>query len=132
MPLQLDLLVHEHLGLLLHLGGDFLPDALALLDQLLLRLHILVFDQQQIVGQLLLLRLLLLNPRFLALDGQIKLLFLCQAPDLQMPALAVPHQVCRHVLEDRVEWHLLRRCHQLLIRIPAGQVVLAEDFVLAV
>ncbi len=46
---------------------------------------------------------MLLNPGILALDGQIQLFFLGQPANLEMPALAVPDQVCRHVLEYRVK-----------------------------
>jgi len=82
---------------------DFLADAFAFLHELRLRQHILILHQKQIVGQLLLLGLLLLNPGLLSLDGQIELLFLRQAAYLEVSTFAVADQVCRHVLEDWVQ-----------------------------
>jgi hypothetical protein len=49
-----------------------------------------------------------------------------------MSALAVPDQVCRHVLEYRVERLHLGNGYELLVRITTRQVVLAKDLILAV
>jgi hypothetical protein len=103
LPLKHDLLVQVILRLLLHLSSDLLAHAFAFLHQLLLLQHVLAPDHHQIVGQLLLLGLLLLNPRLLALDGQVELLLFGQASDLEMSTFAVADQMCGHVLEDRVQ-----------------------------
>ena len=132
LPLELDLLAHEGLRLLLHLHRNLLADAFALLHQLLLCQHVLVLGQQQIVGQLLLLCLMLLNTGILTLDGQIQLFFFGQPANLEMSALAVPDQVCRHVLEYRVERLHLGNGYELLVRITTRQEVLAKDLILAV
>jgi len=98
--LEFDLLHQVSLRLLLHLPLDLPADVLALLLLLLLRDQVPVLDQLQIVDHLLLLELLLLNSRLLPFNGQIELLLLRQAPDLQVPALSDANQVARHVLED--------------------------------
>ena len=100
--LQLDLLRQVSLRLLLHVPLNLPADVLALLLLLLLCDEVPVLDQLKIVNHLLLLELLLLDSRFLSFDGQIKLLLLRQAPDLQVPAFSETNQVVRHVLEDRI------------------------------
>ena len=128
--LQLDLLRQVSLRLLLHVPLNLPADVLALLLLLLLCDEVPVLDQLKIVNHLLLLELLLLDSRFLSFDGQIKLLLLRQAPDLQVPAFSETNQVVRHVLEDRIQRLHLRGRNQLLVRVDAGQVVLVEDLVL--
>jgi len=86
--LELNLLGQVLSRLHLHLPLDFLADVFAFLLLLLLRQEVPVLDQLQVVDHLLLLELLLLDPRLLTLDGQIQLLLLRQATDLHVPAFS--------------------------------------------
>ena len=75
----------------------------AFLLLLLLRQQVPVLDQLQVVDHLLLLELLLLDPRLLTLDGKIQLLLLGEAAYFHVPAFTEADQVARYVLEDRIQ-----------------------------
>jgi hypothetical protein len=131
LPLETDLLLHKGLGLLLHLRLYLQTEAIPFLLQSVLVQEVLVLDQLHFVDQLLLLCLLFLDALFLALDLKIQLLFLGEAPYLQMTALAVAYKVRRHVLEDRVQRLDLWSRNQLLVGITSRKVVFVEDLILS-
>ena len=93
---------------------------------------IFVLQQEQIFFQLLALLLLLLHPQLLLLDLEVDFLLLVQASDGQMTTPAPCLQVSRDVLEEGVLG--CGRLHaKMHFNLSLGwNVILAEDFVLAI
>ena len=125
---QLDLLLNEHVRLLVHRRGHFCADLLALLQLRDLILFLAVVGSEHIL-QLLLLGLLSCDALLRLLELVLDLLRLRERVELQAPALAPGLEVGRDVREDDplAGLHLHGLQHALRLR----HVVRVEDLVLA-
>jgi len=99
--LDLNLLLHEIVGLNLQEGMDFLGDLLTLL-LLVDGSLVLGLDKEQIFLKLLAPFLLLSHAQLLLLDLQIDLLFLGEATNSQVSAFAPSLKMGRNVLEEGI------------------------------